>query len=353
LTIHEAQAIAPGAITTFAVGYSLTLPPKPYQKTFGYASHQLNLTDWYPFIVPYSGGWVLHDPSSFGEHLVYDAADYDVHVDVNDPHVVLAASAPAEATGTSATHYHVEAARTFSLSASDSFKVDESAVGSVKILAYSFAGHEDANQAVVWMATQSLSLYQAKFGPYPHESLSIVETDMSDGQEYDGLVFLASRFYTEYGGSAKGNLFDIGTHEIAHQWWFGLVGNDQAAEPWLDEALAVYSERIFYQYNYPNYGDWWWTFRVNSFGPNGYVDSSVYGFTTFSAYVEAVYLNGAEFLDDLRTRVGDQAFFAFLQDYAARFAHGRAGAADFFGVLRLHTRKDFSDILQTYFQKQY
>ena len=203
------------------------------------------------------------------------------------------------------------------------------------------------------MATQSLSLYQAKFGPYPYQSLSIVETDMPDGQEYDGLVFLASKFYTEYNGSAKSNLVDIGTHEIAHQWWFGLVGNDQATEPWLDEALAVYSERIFYQYNYPNYGDWWWTFRVNSFGPQGYVDSSVYGFTTFSAYVEAVYLNGAEFLDDLRTRVGDEAFFAFLQDYASRFAHGSASAADFFAVLRLHTRKDFSDILQTYFQHQY
>ena len=116
----------------------MAVPPKKYEATFGYASHQLNLTDWYPFIVPYADGWVLHDPSSYGEHLVYDAADYDVNVQVNDPHVVLAASAPAEATGPLTTHYHLEAARTFSLSASDSFKVDESAVGSVKIRAYYF-----------------------------------------------------------------------------------------------------------------------------------------------------------------------------------------------------------------------
>jgi aminopeptidase N len=283
---------------------------------------------------------------------VYDSADYDVYVMVEDPKVLLAASAPAEVNGNS-THYHLEGARTFILSASDSYQVEESAVGPVQIEAYSFAGHEDANKAVVWMATQSLGLYEAKYAPYPHQSLSIVESDMADGQEYDGLVFLASKFYTDYDGSAKSNLFTIGTHEIAHQWWFGLVGDDQASQPWLDEALAVYSERIFYQYNYPTYGDWWWNFRVNYFGPSGYVDGDIYSFATFPEYVDAVYLNGAEMLEELRTRVGDDAFFAFLQDYATRYARGRATAADFFALLRQHTDKDLSDIMQKYLQGQY
>jgi aminopeptidase N len=176
---------------------------------------------------------------------------------------------------------------------------------------------------------------------------------MNDGQEYDGLVFLSSNFYADYNGSARSNLVTIGTHEIAHQWWFGLVGSDQAMEPWLDEAMSVYSERIFYEYNYPKYGDWWWSFRVNYFGPQGYVDSSVYSFATFRSYVNAVYLNGANFLEDLRVRIGDEAFFAFLKDYAARFSHGHATTYDFFAVLREHTSKDFSDIMQTYFQGQY
>ena len=66
----------------------------------------------------------------------------------------------------------------------------------------------------------------------------------TDGQEYDGLVFLATKFFDEYGGSTRSNMVSIGVHEIAHQWWFGLVGNDQALEPWLDEAMSVYSEKI-------------------------------------------------------------------------------------------------------------
>jgi hypothetical protein len=352
LTIYPANPLSPGAATTIAVGYSLSLPVKASDGTFGYMSSQVNLTDWYPFIVPYNGDWILHDTWAFGEELVYDPADYDVNVKVNGAGVVLAASAPADVSGDT-THYHLDAARTFVLSASDSYKMDESAVGAIKIRSYYFPGDENASQAVIWMATQSLALYQAKFAAYPYQTLSVVESNVNDGQEFDGLVFLSSNFYSGYNGSAKSNLVTIGTHEIAHQWWFGLVGDDQAMEPWLDEALSVYSERIFYQFNYPGYGDWWWNFRVNFFGPQGYVDQSVYSFGTFRSYVDAVYLNGANFLEDLRSRIGDDDFFAFLKDYAGRFAHGHATTSDFFSVLRAHTNEDFSDIMQAYFQRQY
>jgi hypothetical protein len=352
LTIPLAQPLEPGATTTFSIGYSLDLPWKSAEGTFGYRTDQLNLTNWYPFIVPFEGDWVLHDPSTYGEYLVYDSADFDVNVKVENEGIVLAASAPGEPNGDS-TRYHLEGARTFVISASDSYKVNETAVGPVKIMAYYLPGNASANDAVAWMATQSVGLYQAKFAPYPYPSLSIVESDLHDGQEFDGLVFLATKFYTEYNGSAKSNLISIGTHEIAHQWWYGLVGNDQASEPWLDEALSVYSERIFYEYNHPGYGDWWWNFRVNYYGPTGYVDQGVYGFATFRGYVDAVYLNGANFLEEIRNRVGDEAFFAFLQDYAQSYAHQRASGQDFFAVLRRHTDRDFSDIVGAYFQGNY
>ncbi len=350
LTINLSQSLAPNAVTTFVLSFDLSLPPRSGEKPFGYLSNQINLSDWYPFIVPYDNGWVLHDPWPFGEWLVYDAADYDVNLKVDDPSVIIAASAPEQSNG-DWMEYRVEAARTFVLSASNRFKIDDSAVGSVKIYSYYFSGDENAGGEVLWMATQALGLYEAKFAPYPHQTISIVETDVPDGQEYDGLVFLSTNFYEQYNGTAKSDLVMIGAHELAHQWWFGLVGSDQATEPWLDEAMAVYSERIFYQYNYPNYGNWWWDFRVNYFGPSGYVDGSIYDYSTFSAYVDAVYLNGAKFLDALRTRVGDDAYFAFLKDYASRYAHKHATADDFFATLRLHTNTDFSDIIQEYFQQ--
>lgn len=352
LTINLSQPLVPNAITTFALSFDLSLPPRSGEKPFGYLTNQINLSDWYPFIVPYENGWVLHDPWPFGEWLVYDAADYDVNLKVDDPSVIVAASAP-QTTNGAWMEYRVSAARTFVLSASNLFKIDDTAVGSVKIYSYYFPGDENASGEVLWMATQAIGLYAAKFAPYPHQTISIVETDVPDGQEYDGLVFLSSNFYAQYNGTAKSDLVTIGAHELAHQWWFGLVGSDQAEEPWLDEAMAVYTEKIFYEYNYPNYGSWWWNFRRYNFGAGGYVDGSIYDYSTFTAYVSAVYINGAAFLDALRTRVGDAAYFAFLKDYAARYAHKQASADDFFATLRLHTSTDFSDIIREYFQQSH
>ena len=125
---------------------------------------------------------------------------------------------------------------------------------------------------------------------------------------------------SDYNGTIKNNLVAIGVHEVSHQWWFGLVGNDQALEPWLDEALALYSERIYYETIYPYPVNWWWRFRVTWFSPSGWVDTGIYDGYAFRGYTDAVYLRGAQFLEAIRFRVGEKAFNAFLQDYTNSFS---------------------------------
>ncbi len=39
-----------------------------------------------------------------------------------------------------------------------------------------------------------------------------------------------SRYYTDGGIVMEW----IVVHEVLHQWWYSLVGNDQVNEPWLD-----------------------------------------------------------------------------------------------------------------------
>jgi aminopeptidase N len=79
------------------------------------------------------------------------------------------------------------------------------------------------------------------------------------------------------------------------------------------------------------------------------VDTSIYDLNR--SYTEAVYLRGAKFLGDLRLRVGDEAFFASLHDYAGAFSHRRATTDDFFRILYQHTDADISDIIGTYFSR--
>ena len=352
LTVFLPQPLAPGESVSLSMRYRLAIPPKHIDHPHGYLGYQVNLTDWYPFIAPYENGWILHDPPVYGEHLVYDSADFEVNLQVNDENVIVAAPAPAEPKG-EWMRYRLYGARTFVFSASDKYEMSESAVGSVVIRSYYFSWNEGAGIGMLDTAVRAVGLFDVKFAPYPYESLSVVVTDLTDGKEYDGLVFLASEFYDSYGGSARSEMVSIGVHEIAHQWWFGLVGNDQALEPWLDEAMSVYSERIFYEFTNPNYGDWWWNFRVNYFNPSGWVDTSIYDSGTFRVYTNAAYLTGAYFIEDLRVRMGDQDFYNFLKDYAARFGHDLVTGEDFFTVVRDNTNADINDLIQAYFQGAY
>ena len=172
--------------------------------------------------------------------------------------------------------------------------------------------------------------------------------------EYDGLFFLSNGFYNTSNGTPAEYLTAIAAHETAHQWWYGLVGNDQALEPWLDEALCTYSERLYYEHYYqeshPEVLDWWWTYRIDYYEPEGWVDGSIYNPQGYRAYRDAVYLNGAVFLEDLRQHIGEEAFLSFLNDYAGRKRGQIATTQDFFTILAEHTSKDIQDIVDQYFQ---
>ncbi len=350
-TLNLPQPLQPNSATTLTLNFKLNIPAKASSGLFGYDFNQINLIDWYPFVVPYINGWALHDPMPFGEHLVYDSSDIELNLKTGSD-VIVAASAPSDQNG-EWTRYRLYGARTFTLSASTEFLVAESAVGSVVIRSYYFDGYKAAGESILYSAGQAVSIFSTKFAPYPYETLAVVQTDIHDGQEYDGLVFLASDFYGQFGGGAKNNLTTIGVHEISHQWWYGLVGNDQALEPWLDEMMATYSEKIFFEYNYPNYGDWWWQYRVDFFGPAGYVDTPIYAWGSQRSYVNAVYLNGAHFMDDLRVRMGDDNFFRFLKGYAASYGRSRATTYDFFAAARANTDTDLSDLIAEYFSGSY
>jgi hypothetical protein len=352
--------LPPEETATVSISYTLVLPFAEQQdpsverpRIYGYTDRQVNLANWYPFIVPYEAGtgWVLHDPWYYGEHLVYEAADYEVTLSV-DPSVIVAASGFAEPLGDSI-RYTLTAGRTFAISASPEFQTAVSQAGDVTITSYYFPFYEAPGEAVLDVSTQAVQLYSQLFGAYPHRSLAAVMGDFNDGMEYSAFYFLPRDFYNLYDGTAKNYLTFVAAHETSHQWWFERVANDQAEYPWLDESLCTYSERLYYENYYPELVEWWWPYRMYYFDPAAKMDIPVYEGTGFQPYTNATYFVGAHFLEDLRTRIGDEAFFAFLADYAAQMDGKIATPDDFFAILRQHTSADFSDLIATYFANSY
>jgi aminopeptidase N len=177
--------------------------------------------------------------------------------------------------------------------------------------------------------------------------------DFNDGMEYSALYYLSRDFYNLYDNTLQNYLVFVAAHETAHQWWFEQVASDQAMQPWLDEALCTYSERLYYEGISPDVVSWWWSYRIDFYNPQGFVDVPVYEGGGFRPYTNSVYFRGAHFLEDLRGRIGDEAFFAFLQDYFQQERGKIATPEDFFRILRAHTSADLSDLIRQYFQNVY
>jgi hypothetical protein len=362
------QTLAPGEMINVYIRYELVIPkaPLPSETTrplpFGYTERQVNIVDWYPYIPPYrpGDGWLAHKNWWFGEHQVFDRVDFHVKLTLAEQveGLVIAASAPVMMQGEDTYLYHQESARSFALSASHEYIVQTTTVGDITVYSYSFPFHEYAGEEVLHNTADAMELFSQLILPYPHSSLSVVEADFLDGMEYDGLYFLSHGFYNLYEGTPRGYLTFISAHETAHQWWYGLVGNDQALEPWLDEAMCTYMEYLFYENVYAEYPsvsdqsitDWWWYYRVNFYNPSGWVNGSIYDYDQFRTYRDAVYLNGAKFLHGLRSRIGDEAFFSFLKDYATQKQNTVATALDFFAILQENTDEDVDGWIRDYFQ---
>jgi hypothetical protein len=353
----------PNSIATIQIQYSLLLPEivpsnpnisRP--RIFGFTPNQINLTNWYPFVVPNIGGqWVLHDPWYYGEHLVYDAADYIVNVKPADPAVnpVIAASSAPSPNG-EWTKYTLTSGRTFVISASTEYHTSSIQVGNTTVTSYYFQFYKGAGEAAMNASAQALQIYSQRYGPYPHQTLAIVMGDFNDGMEFSALYFHSRGIYNLYDGTLNNLVISVAVHETAHQWWFEQVANDQAEQPWLDEALATYSEHVYYETASPTSVKlWWWPIRIDIYQPQGWVDIPIYAGGGFRTYTNAVYFRGAHFLDDLRTRIGDASFFAFLQDYLAQENGRIANTTDFFRILSQHTTIDYSDLVRQYFQNVY
>jgi len=356
LDVSLLHPLEPDSIVQLTLRYTLSLPHldqfnRINAPVFGYTDMQTNLINWYPFIVPFvNGEWILHDPWWYGDYLVYSKADYTINllfVDrENSP--VVAASGSAEKI-VDFTRYTLEDGRAFALSISPKFEVSSMKVGDATVSSYYLPAYRKQGEAAMEASAQSIELFSEQFGAYPHSTYSIVQAGLSDSREFSGLSFVSRNFYQLYDGTPNNYLTYVSVHAAAHQWWFDQVGNDPAIEPWLDESLATYSERLYFEKFHPDLVANWQADRVDFFRPQGKIDAAIYDIVNHDTYKQAVYFNGMHFLQDLRQRVGEEPFLAFLQDYYIQSKGQIITGEDFFRVLDKHTDAGYSDIVREYF----
>lgn len=173
------------------------------------------------------------------------------------------------------------------------------------------------------------------YGEYPWSDLVLAEVGSIGGfsMEYPRMIHLTREKVADpY----------IVYHEIAHQWFYGQVGNDQQREPWVDEAFADFSAR--YMMGIDD--------NACSTRP---LDSDVFAWeagpttggdwNSCDGYLHAVLYQGNTFVSEVRAAMGDDAFFGAMREWVAEHRGGFVTGREL--LLHLLRRTD-ADLLPIY-----
>lgn len=352
LTIQLPQALTVHCNVELVLTYVLTPPPLAdgYSQGYsgyrlgywGHSTRQLNLGLWFPLVAVFdpAQSWVTPRLHSVGEQDVLQAADFFVEIKITGAEGDILVAGPGNVTKSEPDtwRFELQGGRDLTLSLSEDFKTLNTVTASgVKVELFYFpdpvTDQLETPRHALQTAADALALYETLYGRYPHKRMVVVQGDFPDGMEFSGLVFVSGDWFRTWLGVPNDWLTIITVHEVSHQWWYAMVGNDQGNYPYIDEALAIYSEVLYFEEFYPGFVEWWWTFRVGAYSPAGFVDSTVYEFYSARGYINAIYLRGAQMMEELRDDLGDEAFFAWLSQYAAQMQGQLATPTDLWGLL--------------------
>jgi aminopeptidase N len=327
LSLPLGKTVPAGQSVTTLLDFTLRLPP-----TFIDRLGSDGDTAWWATAAPLLAwvrgvGWVRTPGSSTpAEMAVSEDATLDLTVDAPAADTVLAnglATSPTDlGGGRRSWHFTSPNARDVAV-AVGRFQIVSQTVatrdGPVKVRIGTAPGLDLPNAQVLSELSRSLPLLVSHFGPYPFNSLTLVTLPALSGTgiEYPGMIYL--------GQDADQSVV---THELAHMWFYGLVGDDQELHPWMDEAFATAAEEIV---DAELFGG---TAAPGS-GPNAGddprpVDLPVSAFEhDLPGYNTVIYFKGANALVGARQAAGAGAFDKALRCYVNAFAWRVAYPADF------------------------
>jgi hypothetical protein len=296
---------------------------------FGHHDGIIYVGNAIPLVCPFEGGrWVRHPYTARGDPFYSETAHWDVTITVPKGWTVAATGSLVEETddiSMNTVRFTAHDTRDFAFSCSERYLVTSVEHGSTTIHSYYLPGHEEGGVRACEVAREAIGVFEQRFGPYPYDTFSIAETHLgAAGMEYPHLIFVDSGYY----GSPNDMIFDvIIAHEVAHQWWYGVVGNDQVRHSFIDESLAQFSTLTFFESRgeevattyYENYLRRSYD-RARTEGLSDVIDRSLEGYGSDYEYMVMVYWKGPLVLDMLRWLVGDEGFYDTLSDIYEAYA---------------------------------
>jgi hypothetical protein len=253
-----------------------------------------------------------------------------VRITTDRPLVIAATGDRIRASGLTQT-FEARNVRDFNFTASPSYRVSETRVGGTAVRLYSTSGYPAST--VLSYATDAIARMGKLVGTYPYATFTIAESAGGYGMESPQMIWIQ-------GGLGGSQLKWLVYHETAHQWFYGLVGSDQANQPFADEGAGDHLSRTVS-------GIW----RASTCA-TGRLDLSIYQYSS-GCYFETIYVQGSLLLQLVHDRMGDAAYWRAMRDYVAARRYGIGSTAALLENLQAHTAVNLRPILAPRFPSLY
>lgn len=357
LKIYLSEDLEPLKNIEINIDFSLILPNINHR--FGYGDKTVNFGNFYPIACVFENGDFVQDLYvSNGDPFYSDCSKYDVQV-TYDKKFVLASTGEQyediENDGKVTTKIKAENVRDFCFILSENFDIIETKTGNTLVKYYFYDDENPQNS--LQTAVKSIETFNSCFGNYPYSQYSVVECNfVYGGMEFPQLVMISDSLTT------KEDFQYVIIHETAHQWWYGIVGNNQYENAWIDEGLAEYSTALFYEKNQEYGVSYKNMIRSAQRNYDIFVDvfSEIYGdvdtsmnrkicdFNTEPEYVNCTYTKGLLMFNDIRENVGENKFQKILSSIVSDKKYKNLSYAEFLKIFSKFGGEKISAIIKVY-----
>jgi len=359
LKVPLAAPLAPGEKAVIGMEFLVGIPSEGGSNygVFATVDDVLALAHFYPQIAVYDDqGWNIEVPPPNADVTYSDSGFYLVRVTAPAEQVLVVSGTEIDRQEIGDSQVATFAAgpvRDFYLASNEEYVVTSRQVGETTINSYGFPEFAEHNALALEFAAGAMESFNERLGDYPFTEFDIAPTpNLALGVEYPGVVVIRSALYdprTTVGDFSSLSYLEATTaHEVGHQWFYSVLGNDQLDEPWLDEALTQY---LTYLYFVDTYGE------ANA---EGFRDSFVArwdrvdredipvglpaGDYSGAEYGAIVYGRGPLFFEALKKEMGEQVFDVFLRDYYQQNEWGIATGRDLKDLAEEHCGCDLTPL---------
>ena len=366
-----AAPVPAGGQVAIRVGWKARVP-RTFARTGGIGNYYF-IAQWFPKIAVFEDGrWTARQFHANTEFFS-DFGRYDVRLSVPRGWIVGATgreqSRTDNADGTTTHRYVQDDVHDFAWTTSPDYvehrqTFTHERLPSVEmrlLLQPEHAGQEDRHFAATAAA---LRYYGEWYGAYPYGHITVIDPAyQSDagGMEYPTLFTAGTRWLApRQSNSPEG----VTVHEAGHQFWYGMVGNNEFDDGWLDEGLNTFSEErvqsIVFQPNYRverffggfvpwQYRNWPLSRATDGNGLNGYrmaAESDPPATPTYrywpGTHALITYSKTALWLHTLERHLGWDTLQRILSTFFERWKFRHPRPADFFAVANEVSGQDLS-----------